>query len=358
VVEDSHLAGYWHLLDNNKVQCDLCPHFCQLKEGQRGLCYIRGAKDQQMHLYSYGKSSGFCVDPIEKKPLNHFLPGTAVLSFGTAGCNLTCKFCQNWDISKSRKMHTLASTASPETLANVCLQSQCRSIAYTYNDPIIFIEYAIDVAQACAAQGIKSVAVSAGYINEAPRAEFFKHMHAANIDLKGFNNQFYKKICGGQLAPVKETLEYIANETQVWLEVTNLIIPGENDSQLELEQLCQWHAETLGAYVPLHFTAFHPDFKMLKNHRTPLNTLLRARQVAINAGIKHVYCGNVQHSVSGSSYCQNCEKQMIERSHYQLGAWHLNERGQCHFCGHKMAGVFEAKPGNWGAKRQVVKIVN
>ena len=357
-MQHSHPAKYWHQLDNGKIQCDLCPHFCQLKEGQRGLCYTRGVENQQMRLHSYGKSSGFCVDPIEKKPLNHFLPGTPVLSFGTAGCNLTCKFCQNWDMSKSREMETLASNASPEILAKACIETGSRSIAYTYNDPVIFMEYALDVAQACAEQGIKSVAVSAGYINAAPRAAFFEHMDATNIDLKGFDSRFYKKICGGKLEVVKETLEYLVSETNVWLEVTNLLIPGENDSQQELESLTQWYVEQVGAEVPLHFTAFHPDYKMLDIQRTPLQTLLRARDIAIQAGIKHVYAGNVQHVASGSSYCANCGELVIERSAYQLGQWHLNAAGDCLYCMHKMVGVFEAQPGTWGARRLPVRIVN
>ena len=353
----SHPAKFWHSLDNGKIQCDLCPHLCQLKEGQRGLCYIRGVEHQQLRLHSYGRSSGFCVDPIEKKPLNHFLPGTPVLSFGTAGCNLTCKFCQNWDMSKSRKMDTLASSASPQMMAKACLQTGARSIAYTYNDPVIFMEYAIDVAQACAEQGVKSVAVSAGFINADPRIEFFKYMDAANIDLKGFDSRFYKKICGGQLEVVKETLKYLVTDTKVWLEVTNLLIPGENDSQQELESLCQWYVENVGANVPLHFSAFHPDYKMLDIIRTPLKTLLRAREIALQAGINHVYTGNVQHSASGSSYCNNCAKLVIERTQYQLGQWHLNGQGECLYCSEKMVGVFDGQPGNWGTKRLPITMV-
>lgn len=353
----SHPTKYWHLLDNGKIQCDLCPHFCQLKEGQRGLCYTRGVENQQLRLHSYGRSSGFCIDPIEKKPLNHFLPGTAVLSFGTAGCNLTCKFCQNWDISKSRAMDTLASSASAQALAKACIQTGARSIAYTYNDPVIFMEYAIDVAQACAEQGIKSVAVSAGYINADPRVEFFHYMDAANIDLKGFNASFYKKICGGQLDVVKETLIYLAYETNVWLEVTNLLIPGENDSQAELEALALWYVENVGANVPLHFSAFHPDHKMLDIKRTSLQTLLGAREIAQQAGINHVYTGNVQHRVSGSSYCNHCAELVIERTGYHLGQWHLNARGECLNCGDQMVGVFETQPGTWGPKRLPITLL-
>ncbi len=357
MINQAHPAKYWHLLDNGKVQCDLCPHHCQLKEGQRGLCYVRGAANNEMYLYSYGRSSGFCIDPIEKKPLNHFLPGTPVLSFGTAGCNLTCKFCQNWDISKSRQMDTLAANASPKMLAQACLKTQARSIAYTYNDPVIFMEYAVDVAQACSDVGVKSIAVSAGFITEEPRLEFFKAMHATNIDLKGFDANFYKKICGAQLSVVKETLIYIAHETDVWLEVTNLIIPGENDSTGELEALCQWYVENLGANVPLHFTAFHPEYKMLNHPRTSLQSLLWSREIAVKAGINFVYTGNVKHSKSSSTYCSNCKRLLIERSHYQLGEWHLDNSGHCQYCQTAVPGVFEDLAGTWGAKRLPIRLI-
>lgn len=348
-------ARYWHKLDNGKYQCDLCPHLCKLSNGQRGVCYVRGRADDQMLLHSYGRSSGFCIDPIEKKPLNHFLPGTPVLSFGTAGCNLRCKFCQNWDISKSRQMDTLASRATPEMLAQACVQTECRSVAYTYNDPVIFLEYAVDVAQACAAQGVKSVAVSGGYISAAPREEFFQHMDAANIDLKGFSQKFYQKLCGGHLQTVLETLDYLVNHTDVWVEITNLIIPGENDDPAELEAMCQWIVEHLGVQVPLHFTAFHPDYKMLDKARTPLATLLMARNIAQAAGIRYVYTGNVGDVKTGSSYCHHCNELLIERRQYQLGQWNLTEQGACRFCHTAFAGQFETMPGDWGAKRQPLR---
>ncbi len=358
MLETAKAASYWHPLENGKIQCDLCPHFCQLQEGQRGLCYIRGVENQQMQLYSYGRSSGFCLDPIEKKPLNHFLPGTSVLSFGTAGCNLTCKFCQNWDMSKSRKMQTLASNASPETLAKACLQTQARSIAYTYNDPVIFIEYALDVAAACREVDVKSVAVSAGFISDKAREPFFASMDAANIDLKGFSKTFYKKLCGADLDIVKETLIYLAQKQDTWLEVTNLIIPGENDSEEELTQMCEWYSENLGCDVPLHFSAFHPDYKMLKHPRTPIDTLLKARNIARKSGLHFVYTGNVSDPASASTYCPNCESLLIERDRYQLGRWELDEKGQCKKCQHLIAGVFEKQAGNWGAKRQVLRFVD
>ena len=245
---------YWHVLDDGRIQCDVCPRGCRMRNGQRGLCFVRGVEDGEVRLYTYGRSSGFCVDPIEKKPLNHFLPGTSVLSFGTAGCNLACRFCQNWDMSKSREMDTLADRATPEMLANAARRLGCSSVAYTYNDPVIFMEYAIDVADACRERGIKSVAVTAGYMCAAPRAEFYRHMDAANVDLKAFTERFYRKICGGELAPVLETLEYLKRETNVWFEITTLLIPDENDSDDEIDAMTRWIADRLGPDVPLHFT--------------------------------------------------------------------------------------------------------
>ena len=292
---------YWHRLDDGRLQCDLCPRHCHLREGQRGLCYVRQRLDDEVKLVSYGRSSGFCIDPIEKKPLNHFFPGSAVLSFGTAGCNLACKFCQNWDMTKSREMDTLAAAASPQQLADAASRHDCLSVAFTYNDPVIFHEYAIDVAAACRKQGINSVAVTAGYIDPEPRVEFFQAMDAANVDLKAFTERFYRKICGGQLAPVLESLQYIHDETDCWLELTTLLIPGENDSNEEIDNMTRWVVEKLGADVPMHFTAFHPDWKMLDIESTPPATLTRAREIAIGNGVHYAYTGNV-HDNTGSHY--------------------------------------------------------
>ncbi len=281
-----HPTKYWHKLDDGRVQCDVCPRACKMHDGQRGLCFVRGVEGGEVKLYTYGRSSGFCVDPIEKKPLNHFLPGTSVLSFGTAGCNLACKFCQNWDMSKSREMDTLADRASPEQLAASAQRLGCASVAYTYNDPVVFMEYAIDVADACRERGVRSVAVTAGYMCPQPRAEFYRHMDAANVDLKGFTERFYRKICGAELGAVLETLEYLRHETQVWFEITTLLIPDENDSNAELEQMTRWIADKLGPDVPLHFTAFHPDWKMMDKPRTPAATLTRAREIALKNGLQ------------------------------------------------------------------------
>src|SRR5205814_9529636 len=277
-------ARHWHQLGDGRIQCDVCPRFSKLHDGQRGLCFVRARAGDAMVLTTYGRSSGFCVDPIEKKPLNHFLPGTPVLSFGTAGCNLSCQFCQNHDISKSRETDTLADHATPETIALAAKRLGCRSVAFTYNDPVIFYEYAVDVAEACHALGIKTVAVTAGYMSAAPRAEFYRHMDAANVDLKAFTEDFYFKITKSHLAPVLDTLEYLKHETKVWFEITTLLIPGENDSRAEIEAESAWLINHLGPDVPLHFTAFHPDWKMMDRPPTLPETLRMARQIARSVG--------------------------------------------------------------------------
>ncbi len=345
---------YWHGLDDGRVQCDLCPRFCKLHDGQRGLCFVRACSGGEIVLTTYGRSSGFCIDPIEKKPLGHFLPGTPVLSFGTAGCNLTCKFCQNWDISKSRQFDKLQDLASPEMIAEAALKSGSRSVAYTYNDPIIFHEYAVDVAIACHARGIKNVAVSAGYVCPEPRAEFYAHMDAANIDLKCFTEDFYKRLCSGSLAPVLETLKYLKHETAVWFEITTLLIPGENDSEAELEEMTQWVVEHLGPDVPMHFSAFHPDWKMLETPATPFATLSMARKIALKNGVRYAYTGNVHDFEGESTYCHSCGETLIGRDWYQLSTWNLSGDGHCQKCGTACAGVFDGAPGTWGPKRQRV----
>ena len=515
---------YWHVLEDGRVQCDVCPRGCKLRDGQRGLCFVRGAETGRVKLFSYGRSSGFCVDPIEKKPLNHFLPGTSVLSFGTAGCNLACKFCfppdtlvattqgmmriahlfercaekvshhegqigyprmlrvwsrsarevpvtkvfahpysgellsiqasccaplqltpthkifaahrsdlgdvraieaaklstdhylvipkrhaggaertawrevdqaflvpvrhieripyegtvynlevddpdhsylapfvavsncQNWDMSKSREMDTLADGASPDELAEAARRLGCASVAFTYNDPVVFMEYAIDTARACRVHGIKSVAVTAGYMCAEPRVELYRHMDAVNVDLKAFTDRFYYKVCGGALAPVLETLEYIKHETKVWLEITTLLIPAENDSDEEIDRMTQWIAQRLGPDVPLHFTAFHPDWKMPDRPPTPPATLTRARRIALANGLHYVYTGNVHDSEGGSTYCPGCRKRVIERDWHELGEWRLTGSGACHNCGTQIPGVFAGPPGGWGARRLGVRL--
>lgn len=350
-----HPGRWWQPLADARILCELCPRECKLAEGQRGFCFVRQNVDNQMVLTTYGRSSGFCIDPIEKKPLNHFLPGTPVLSFGTAGCNLGCRFCQNWDISKSREMDRLMDEATPEKIARAAHRLGCSSVAFTYNDPVIFAEYAIDIAQACHALGIKTVAVTAGYITDLARPEFYQHMDAANVDLKGFTEDFYHRVCFGQLQPVLDTLKYLKHETKVWFEITTLLIPGENDSDQELHAAADWIATNLGPDVPWHFTAFHPDFKMLDKPRTPAATLTRARQIALARGLHHVYTGNVHDAVGASTYCPKCQKLLIERDWHELGEWNLTG-GCCRFCGERIAGVFEDRPGKWGRHIQPVRL--
>jgi len=347
---------YWHRLSDGRLQCDVCPRHCHLRDRQRGLCYVRQRLDDEIKLVSYGRSSGFCVDPIEKKPLNHFFPGSAVLSFGTAGCNLACKFCQNWDMSKSRDMDTLADRAMPEYLAEVAADRSCKSIAFTYNDPIIFLEYAVDVAAACRARGVKTVAVTAGYVDPEPRREFFAAIDAANVDLKAFTDRFYHKICGGHLAPVLETLEYIRRETETWLELTTLLIPGENDSDQELNEMTAWVVAHLGPDVPMHFTAFHPDWKMRDIERTPTATLTRARNIALANGVRYAYTGNVHDPAGSGTYCHACGAVLIERDWYQLGHWGLDEHGCCAACGTSLPGHFDSAPGSFGPRRVPVRL--
>ncbi len=349
---------YWHALEDGRIQCDLCPRFCHIKEGRQGFCFVRENRGGEVVLTTYGRSSGFCVDPIEKKPLNHYLPGTPVLSFGTAGCNLACKFCQNWDISKSRETHTLADEASPETIARAALDLGCRSVAYTYNDPVIFHEYAIDVAQACHEVGVQSVAVTAGYVCPEPREAFYHHMDAANIDLKAFTESFYHKLTGAHLQPVLETLQYLKHETGVWFELTTLLIPGENDSEAELEEMTQWVVDKLGPDVPMHFTAFHPSWKMIDTPSTPLATLTLARSIAMKNGVRYAYVGNVHDPEGDSTWCHQCGELLIGRDWYQLSEWNLTPEGNCKACGSACAGVIEAAPGDWGPKRQPVRLAD
>jgi pyruvate formate lyase activating enzyme len=353
---DNDLHGvpgrHWRRLEDGRICCELCPRYCKLHDGQRGLCFVRGRRGDEVILTTYGRSSGFCIDPIEKKPLNHFLPGSAVLSFGTAGCNLTCKFCQNWDISKARAFDRLTDAASPEAIAEAAARTGCRSVAFTYNDPVVFFEYAIDVAAACQARGIKTVSVSAGYMCAGPRAEFYRHIDAANIDLKGFTEGFYKRLCSAELARVLATLAYLKHETSTWLEITTLLIPGENDSPQEIEALSAWVRERLGADVPLHFTAFHPDWKMLDKLPTPAATVIEACRIARAEGLRYVYTGNIHDEATQGTYCHECGALLIGRDWHAITAWHLAEDGRCASCGTACAGVFAGPPDVLGRRRR------
>lgn len=355
-VQSEHPARYWHRLDDGRIQCDLCPRECRLRDGQRGFCFVRANVDDALVLTTYGRSSGFCVDPIEKKPLNHFLPGTSVLSFGTAGCNLGCKYCQNFEISKSREMDRLADQASPQQIADAAVAQGCSGVAYTYNDPVIFAEYAIDVAKACRAAGLANVAVTAGYVNPEARRDFFGAMDAANVDLKGFSDTFYQQLTGGRLGPVLDTLRYLVHETGVWTELTTLLIPGHNDSSSELRAMCTWIADELGPDVPLHFTAFHPDHRMRDIPGTPPRTLSRARAIAMDAGLRYVYTGNVYDPTGQATHCPTCLTPVIRRDRYQIDDYQLDQRGRCAICGTTIPGRFGRAPGSFGSRRIPLRI--
>jgi pyruvate formate lyase activating enzyme len=320
------------------------------------MCFVRMRQNNSIVLTTYGRASGFCIDPVEKKPLFHFLPGTAIFSFGTAGCNLACQFCQNWDISKARQDDVLNDTALPEDIAATAEKMHCQSVAFTYNEPIVFMEYAIETAKCCHARGIKTVAVSNGYVCQEPAREFFSHMDATNIDLKAFTEDFYKKITGSHLQPVLDTLRYVKKETSTWLEITCLLIPGENDGEAEIDAASKWIMDNLGPDVPVHYSAFFPAWKMLNKPATPKATLTRARKIAMQNGLRYVYTGNVEDTEGSNTYCHNCGKIVIERCGYAIRSYQLTSDGNCKFCDTKCAGIFTDHSGNWGAKRQPVRM--
>jgi pyruvate formate lyase activating enzyme len=342
---------YFRRDDDGHVVCELCPRACRLREGQRGVCFVRECREGQIALTSYGRSTGFCIDPIEKKPLFHFLPGTPVLSFGTAGCNLTCKFCQNWETSRARDVERMSDAATPAAIAAAAVRSGCRSVAMTYNDPVVFFEYAVDVADACHRLDVRTVAVTAGYMMPSPRAEFYRHFDAANVDLKAFSQRFYRDLCGGNLHSVLDTLVYLRAQTGVWLEITTLLIPGENDSDAELDEMTRWLAANVGVDVPLHLSAFHPDFRLLDHSPTPLATLRRARSLALGNGLRHVYIGNVRDDEGASTFCASCGQRLIGRVGYDVTAWALTDSGACKACGATCVGRFDGPPGTWGNRR-------
>jgi pyruvate formate lyase activating enzyme len=349
-------ARWWHALPDGRIQCDLCPRDCRLHEGQRGACFVRARDGDTMILTTYGRSSGFCIDPVEKKPLNHFYPGSSILSFGTAGCNLACKFCQNWDISKSRDMDRLADAATPEAIAQAAVAAGCKSVAFTYNDPVIFAEYAMDIADACREAGVFSVAVTAGYMHDAPRREFYAKMDAANVDLKGFTDAFYVKQCGAHLNDVLDTLVYLTHETAVWFEITTLLIPGHNDTDAELKAECAWIMRELGPDVPLHFSAFHPDHKMMDVSPTPASTLQRARQIGLDAGLHHVYMGNVHDSAGGTTHCPACRATLVVRDWHRIVRYRITNDGRCPECGGIVAGRYGQFEQAFGNRRIPVRL--
>ncbi len=351
-------ARYWHTVEDGRIQCDVCPRECRLADGQRGFCFVRARDGDRLVLDTYGRSSGFCIDPIEKKPLAHFYPGTSVLSFGTAGCNLGCRFCQNWDITKSREMDRLTDEASPTAIADAARQWRCHSVALTYNDPVIFTEYAVDVASACRALGLRTVAVTAGYVQGQARRDFFAAMDAANVDLKAFSDSFYRKVTGARLAPVLDTLAYLVHDTDVWVEITTLIIPGFNDDDPQLTALARWVVAELGPDVPLHFSAFHPDHRMREVPPTPPATLTRARQIALDAGVRFAYTGNVHDLRGDATTCPQCGALLIQRDWYALRTYRLTAGGGCPDCGSVVPGRFAEAPGDFGPRRIPVRITH
>ena len=341
--------------DGSRIICDLCPRHCSLRPNDRGFCFVRENRGGHVVSTTYGRSTGFCIDPIEKKPLNHFYPGTAVLSFGTPGCNLSCIFCQNWTMSRSRNIEAVCESATPAAIAAAAVKHNCRSVAFTYNDPIVWAEYAMETAKACRAVGVKTVAVTSGYISSEARADFFQCMDAANVDLKGFTDDFYRKFCGGSLQPVLDTLHWLVHESHVWLEITNLLIPDANDSPKDIEAMCRWIFKELGPDVPVHFSAFHPDFQLKDRDVTPPATLATAYDIAERVGIRYIYTGNVFDPERQHTYCPGCGQVVIARHGYSLGDYGVRN-GHCRHCQTPIAGHFDDEPGAWGGKRLPVKI--
>lgn len=334
-------ALWWHKEDDGRILCTLCPRLCRIGDGQAGFCYIRKNIDGKLYSLGYGTSTGFAIDPIEKKPLNHFLPGSGVLSFGTAGCNLGCRFCQNWSISKAKLDEAESLGATPEQVVQLATRNDAPSIAFTYNDPVIWGEFVIDIPRIARERGIKSVMVTAGYITPQARPEVFRFIDAANVDLKAFSERFYHKVTFSHLDPVLDTLKWLKNHTDIWFEITNLMIPGENDGPEETRRLCGWVVENLGDSVPLHFTAFHPDFKMTDKPRTPATTLKHAREIALSSGVKYCYVGNVDDDEGQTTFCPACGRALIRRSWHDVLEYHL-EGNRCP-CGREIPGRFFAR---------------
>jgi pyruvate formate lyase activating enzyme len=347
---DLQAARWWRPAERGKLLCILCPRYCLIGEGQAGFCYIRQNHGGQLWSAGYGRSTGFAVDPIEKKPLNHYLPGELVLSFGTAGCNLGCKFCQNWDISKARMNQHASEVATPDDIVALALRAGCAGIAYTYNDPVIWAEFVIDTARAARAAGLANVFVTAGYVTPEARGDIFEHIDATNVDLKAFTEDFYHRVTFAHLEPVLDTLVWLKRETRVWTEITTLLIPGLNDGDDEIARECDWILEHLGPDVPLHFTAFHPDFRMTDRPRTPASTLTRARAVARRLGIRHCYVGNVHDAEGQTTFCPGCGAALIVRDWHAIRLYHL-DGNRCPDCGAAVPGRFH--PGRHrGADRR------
>ncbi|MBI5070863.1 MAG: AmmeMemoRadiSam system radical SAM enzyme [Deltaproteobacteria bacterium] len=346
----AYLARFHEALPDGRVRCTLCPRDCRLAPGQAGFCAVRENQGGQIVLLAYGRSTGFAADPIEKKPLNHFLPGSATLSFGTAGCNLGCRFCQNWDISKARLSQRASVAHTAAEVVQLAIAEGCRSVAFTYNDPVIWAEWAIDVAREARRRGLRTVLVTAGYVQPRAREELFADIDAANVDLKGFTERFYAKLTLSHLAPVLDTLAWLAREGRVWVEVTNLLVPGQNDGREETRSLSRWVRDNMGRDVPLHFTAFHPDYKLRDLPRTPVATVTGAREVALAEGLRFVYTGNVRDPGGQTTCCPACGRAVIVRDGYAIRVVGL-DGGRCRGCGAVIPGVFDGATASDGARR-------
>ena len=331
-----HEALYWRKLPDGRIQCELCPNRCILKDGQRGLCTVRENKGGTLYTLVYGKPCAVHVDPVEKKPFFHVAPSSRVFSIATVGCNLRCIFCQNWQISQTRPEETGHYEMSPAATVDALTKNGCRIIAYTYTEPTVFYEYMLDTARLIKEQGFFNTMHTCGYINPAPLRELLKYMDAINVDLKGFNEKFYRRMSSGRLEPVLEALKIIKQEG-VWLEVTNLVIPGANDQPEDVRKMCEWIKENLGRDTPLHFGRFFPHYKLGNLPPTPIETLEMARKIALDTGLRYVYIGNVPGNPAENTYCPNCGKLLVKRSGYIVGENNIVD-GKCKFCDYKIAG--------------------
>ena len=329
-------ARWWHP-EGDALRCELCPHGCRIARGRRGACGVRENREGQLVSLVARTTSGLAVDPIEKKPLYHFLPGSKVLSLGTVGCTLRCRFCQNWTISQAGTIDGLSSVG-PQELVTLALAEGCPSVAFTYNEPAVFAEWALEAAEACHAGGLAAVAVSAGFFQPEAALQFFGAMDAANIDLKAFSDGFYRRLCGASLAPVLETLEIIRHRTRCWLEVTTLLIPGENDTDVEIRNLCRWVVRALGPDVPVHFSAFHPDHRMRSVPATPRRTVARARTIGLEQGLRFVYSGNVADLEGSTTRCPHCQTTLVTRDGFRVNESRWSDPGVCPGCGGLVAG--------------------
>ncbi|MBI4859563.1 MAG: AmmeMemoRadiSam system radical SAM enzyme [Candidatus Riflebacteria bacterium] len=334
-----HTARWWKPADDRTVHCFLCPHRCAIADGGFGICHVRQNRGGRLVSLVYGTATGFAADPVEKKPLAHFLPGTAILSFGTVGCNLRCVFCQNWTSSRAKADDIPLVDVTPDQVVALARKHGCPSIAYTYNEPIISAEFVVEVSRLARREGLKNVLVTNGYVTPEARPDVMECIDGANVDLKGFTERFYADLTGSHLEPVKDTLRWMVREAGVWVEITTLLIPGENDSPGEIAASTEWIATTLGADVPVHFTAFHPDYRLLSRPPTPPATLAQARAIAMQKGLRYVFVGNVMDEDSQSTYCPGCGKVVIRRNWHEIRSCEL-DGNRCRACGATIAGVF------------------